>query len=338
MSITNTPPRGTQRSSDGAGRSRDVLLLGGLFGFVIIGIIGLAVATGWEETLQQFRKLTLWQVLALLGLSVVNYLFRGLRWHLFARRLGLDLTLAANLRHFIGGFAMSVTPGRVGELVRMRWIARETGWSFERTAPLVLIDRASDLIAMALILALAIVLSAAGIAGAVPVVLIALIAAFVATRPALLSGLATGMYRLIGRWGRLFAKVRRASASLQAFTHPWVLSIAAVLGLIGWLAEGVAFYALLTWMGAEIGLWAAVAIFVFATLAGGMTGAPGGVGGAEGAMIGLLLLEGVPLEMSLPATLIIRLTTLWFAIGIGLLVFPLAERQSTRGAHALERR
>ena len=46
------------------------------------------------------------------------------------------------MRHFFGGFAMSVTPGRVGELIRMRWMRRETGRSFERTAPLVLADRA----------------------------------------------------------------------------------------------------------------------------------------------------------------------------------------------------
>ena len=38
-------------------------------------------------------------------------------------------------------------------------------------------------------------------------------------------------------------------------------------GLIGWAAEGVAFWFLLDWMGADVGLSAAVAIFIFATLA-----------------------------------------------------------------------
>ena len=88
------------------------------------------------------RALTPGELALLLLLSLVNYLLRALRWHIFATRLGLALNLVANVRHFLGGFAMSVTPGRVGELVRMRWIRRETGWSFERTAPLVLIDRA----------------------------------------------------------------------------------------------------------------------------------------------------------------------------------------------------
>ena len=55
-------------------------------------------------------------------------------------------------------------------------------------------------------------------------------------------------------------------------------------------------------------------------------------------MIALLHMEGVPLEVSLPATAIIRITTLWFAIGMGLLVFPFAERISVRTQHALENR
>ena len=312
--------------------------MGGLFALMLVGLIGLAAATGWEETIAQVKQLAVWQILALLALSLVNYLFRGLRWHLFSTRLGLPTGLLQNTRHYIGGFAMSVTPGRVGELVRMRWIHRETGWNFERTAPLALMDRASDLVATALILAIALVLSATGISGAVPVVLIALIIAFITTRPALLSTIAALAYRLVGRAPRLFVRIRRAAGSLAKFSNPWVMGAASALGLIGWLAEGFAFYILLVWMGAQIDPWTAIAIFIFATMVGGLIGSPGGLGGAEGAMIGLLLLEGVPVEISVPATLIIRITTLWFAIALGLLVFPVAEKLSNRGIHGLENR
>ncbi len=318
-------------------RWRDRALLIGLIGLVVAGFAGLAVATGWEETLAGLKNLTLAQVCVLLALSLCNYAFRGLRWHLFAGRLGLPTTILSNIRHFLGGFAMSVTPGRVGELVRMRWIRRETGWAFDKTAPLVLIDRAADLSAMAILLALALALSATGIAGGVPVAILALLAAYVATRPQLMRGAADIGHRLTAkRLPRLFARIRRAARSLRAFHGPGLLMLAGALGVIGWLAEAYAFHVLLQWMGADIGLWLAMAIFVFATIAGGLTGAPGGLGGAEAAMVGLLAINGVALEIAIPATLIIRLTTLWFAIGIGLLVFPLAERISQKTANDLE--
>ena len=310
--------------------------MAGLGLLFIAGLIGMFAATGWEETTAQIARLTLWQGALLLLLSLANYLLRGVRWHLFARRLGLPTTLGADMRHFLGGFAMVVTPGRVGELVRMRWLKRETGWAYERTAPLALMDRASDLAAMAVILALSVAIAAGGMGGALPVAMLALLAAYTATHPRLLAAIVTRAYRITGRFPRLFARIRAAARSLRHFTRASTILPAIALGVAGWLAEGYAFHLLLGWMGAEIGLWKAIGIFVFATLAGGLTGAPGGVGGAEAAMIALLALDGVPMEVSVPATAIIRVTTLWFALGLGLAVFPFAERLSLRQKNALE--
>ena len=317
-------------------QTRDRLILLGLIVFVIIGLVGLAAATGWEETLEQVRKLSLWQLAVLLVLSLVNYGFRGFRWHLFARRLGLGTGLVQDMRHFLGGLSMAVTPGRLGELVRMRWLSRETGASFERTAPLMLVDRATDLAAMALILVVALAFSTSGISGALPVTVMALVGALIATRASWLRTVSDMAFRIIGRWPRLFVRVRRAARSLSQFSGPMVMGVAAFIGALGWVAEGYAFYLLLAWMGADTSLATAMAIFIFATLAGGLTGAPGGIGGAEAAMVALLTLEGVPPHVSLPATAIIRLTTLWFAILIGMAVFPMAERMSKRGLYAVE--
>lgn len=315
-------------------RWRDLVLLTALIALVIIGLIGLALATGWEETVAAMASLRMSEVAILLGLSLVNYGFRGMRWHLFAQKLGLDTSLVQNMRHFVAGFAMSVTPGRVGELVRMRWLRRETGWSFERTAPLVLVDRAADLAAMAILLALAVALSATGIKGGTPVAIFALFAAFIATRPRLLSATAgVGHVMTRRRFSRFFARVRHAALSLRAFTGSTTLMIAGFLGVLGWMAEGYAFFLLLDWLGADTTFWVAMGIFIFATLAGGLTGAPGGLGGAEAAMLALLVLDGVPIAIAAPATLVIRVTTLWFAIGIGLLVFPAAERASKKAQH-----
>ncbi|MEE9388569.1 MAG: lysylphosphatidylglycerol synthase transmembrane domain-containing protein [Paracoccaceae bacterium] len=333
MSNTNT----RQKPRTGfTGRKQSIVAMAVLLGLMVLGLVGLAAATGWQETLGQISKLSLAQVLLLLGLSLVNYAIRGWRWHLFAGRLGLGTALVQNLRHFLGGFAMITTPGRVGELVRMRWIKRETGWPHEKTIPLVLMDRASDLTGMALLLGAAIILSDGGIVGAVPVAILALGLAFVATRPRLLARLAELGYRLIGRWPRLFVKIRKSARALSAFSNPLFLSTTTIVGAVGWFAEAYAFYLLLSWMGADVSLATATAIFLFAIIVGGLTGAPGGIGGADAAMLALLALEGVPFETSLAATAIIRVTTLWFGIAIGLITFPIAEKVSKRAAHALE--
>ncbi len=316
--------------------SRDLWLAIGLLALFLVGAGGLIAATGWRETWAQIARLGAPQIAALLALSLVNYALRGLRWHLLARRLGLETTLPQGMRHFLGGFAMSVTPGRVGELVRMRWITRETGWSFARSAPLVLADRASDLAAMALLLGVGVWFAAGALPGALPVAGLALAAAVLVTRPRLLAGLARWGYRATGRFARGFARARNAALSLERFSHGPLLAAALALGAAGWMAEAFALHLLLSWMNADIGLWTAAAIFLLATLAGGLTGAPGGLGGAEAAMIALLALRGVSPDIAVAATAIIRVTTLWFALAIGLVVFPMAERISLRKIHALE--
>ena len=338
MSITpNTSPRVPNAAASPSRRWRDLALLGGLLLLVIVGLAGLAAATGWEETWAALTSLSFLEIMVLLILSLANYGTRSLRWHLFAHRLGLNTSLLQNTRHFLGGFAMSVTPGRVGELIRMRWLRRETGWSFERTAPLVLVDRAADLAAMAVLLAIALSLSTTGLKGGLPVVALALAAAIVVTRPNLLHMAAGIGHRITARkLPKLFARIRRASQSLRAFSGPSIMLMAGALGMLGWLAEGYAFHLLLTWLGADIGLWMALAIFIFSTLVGGLTGAPGGLGGAEATMVALLALDGVPLEVAVPATLVIRVTTLWFAVLIGLAVFPAAEKHSMKAQNALE--
>jgi len=319
-------------------RLRDTLLMAGLLVLVVVGLAGLAAASGWDHTMAQLSRLGLIQGAALLGLSLINYLLRALRWHAFGRQIGLPPGLWRDIRHYLGGFLMIATPGRLGELVRVRWIRRETGLPLERSAPLFVMDRAADLVAMALILCLALALSAGHIAGAIPVAVLALAAAAVATNGRLMAALVTRGYRVFGRWPRLFGRLRGMARTLGRFADARLLAVSILLGGLGWMAEGFALHQLLIWLGADIGLWKAIGIFVFATLAGGLTGAPGGLGGAEAAMIALLALEGLPLEISVAATAVIRVTTLWFAIGIGALVFPLAERMSKRTVNAVENR
>jgi len=299
-----------------------------LFGAFILGLLGIAAATGWQEMLDAFTRLTMAQFGILLGLSLINYLFRTIRWHIYTHAMNIDLTFLSSTRHYVGGFALTATPGRIGELIRLRWIWRETGRRPDSTGSLVLVDRAADLTAVGLVLAIAVATSTAGIQGGWTVAIISLLVAWLATRPTLFRAAITLGWKTLGIFPRFFAMLRRAASGLSVFSKPTVLIPTTICGMIGWTAEGVAFYILIIWLGGDITLSTALAIFFFAMLAGSATGLPGGVGGAEAALATLLTLFDVPLEIALPATAIIRITTLWFAILVGILMFPFAERFS----------
>ena len=314
---------------------RDKLLGLGMLGLFLVGMGMLVAFTGWAETRASVAKVGWGQFGILLALSLGNYTLRALRWHIFARALGLGLSFAQNSIHYLAGFALTITPGRVGELVRLRWIKRATGLGMVQAAPMMLGDRAADLAGVALLLLLAAALSLGSGGGVYGVVAAALLVAFLATNPRFLTKLVTLGWRSLGRGARFFAGLRRAVRRLSLFITPQVVLPVLALSTLGWLLEGYAFHLLLVWLGADLGLWMAVGIFLFSMLGGGATGLPGGLGGAEAVMVGLLSLQGAPLDIALPATIIIRITTLWFAILIGIIVFPIAERKGPQ--HALEK-
>ena len=64
---------------------------------------------------------------------------------------------------------------------------------------------------------------------------------------------------------------------------------------------------------------------------------PGGLGGVEVVMTGLLIGVGVDPAVAIAATTIIRITTLWFSVGLGFLALPMALRLARQGNVVLER-
>jgi uncharacterized protein (TIRG00374 family) len=78
----------------------------------------------------------------------------------------------------------------------------------------------------------------------------------------------------------------------------------------------------------------AVFVFTFAMIAGTVAMLPGGLGGTEAVMLALLGALGVDLQVAVTATALIRLTTLWFAVGLGFIGLPFSLRLARRGPAA----
>jgi uncharacterized protein (TIRG00374 family) len=95
------------------------------------------------------------------------------------------------------------------------------------------------------------------------------------------------------------------------------LLLATVLSVLGWGAEAVALWLMLGWLGIDTGWLFACFVYALSMLAGALSFLPGGLGGAEATMVGLLLWAGHAQPEAVAATVLIRLTTLWLAVAIG---------------------
>ena len=157
---------------------------------------------------------------------------------------------------------------------------------------------------------------------------------FLWLRPGLLVRCIDFGYRLLRRWPRLFVRARRAVRAMRLLSEPGVFLPALALGAIGWCSEGLSFYVVLHALGVDLNPGACVFIFAFAMMVGAISVLPGGLGSTEATMIGLLVTQHVGFDVAVVATAVVRVTTLWFAVSLGLLALPWALGGATKMAVA----
>ncbi len=294
--------------------------------FVALLVAGGIASGGGHDVLHLLGRLGPASVGALLGLSLLNYAARALRWHLFSRRVGVELSLGRDALYFVAGFALTVTPGKLGEALRLWLLRRGHGYRYERTASLLVADRLSDFAGIAFLCVVGAASFADRLAGAVAALLLVAAATVVLLNLRLTLRLVNAAYARVGRWPRLFARLRTMLRALARLASWRVYGLGLVLAVLGWLAEATALHLLLRVLGAHATLMQAVFVFTFSMLVGAVAMLPGGLGGTEVSMAALLVALGVQLDIAIAATAVIRATTLWFAVGLGFLALPLALR------------
>ena len=264
------------------------------------------------------------------GLAVVNYALRYLRWSMYLRTLGIRAPVSVSVPVFVAGLALSITPGKAGELLKCVWLNRRTGTPVAASAPAVVMERLTDVISVALLgltgvllLPTAIALTVAGL------LLVGLVVGLLAASRYGEKALDLPALR---RWREPLAQ---SQEGLRRLMSPRMLTAAVALGFLAWAAEGLALWVVIRGLGDEVGLGIALPISAAAALLGAVTALPGGLVGFEGSMAALLGQAGLPAATAALATLLTRLATLWLAVVVGGLAWLWLERTGRHRASAL---
>jgi uncharacterized protein (TIRG00374 family) len=271
-------------------------------------------------------------VIAALALALGNYIIRFGRWQLYLRRVGAVVETGTSAQVFVAGFAMSVTPGKVGELVKAVLLRDAAGVPVASTAPVVIAERVTDLVALVL-------LGLAGVATydvATPMVAAAAIVVLVGLvvlswRP--LAHTVIDVLAKIGPIGKLAPRMREMYDTLADLVRPAPLAWGTALGVVAWLCECLGFALIVRgFPGADVSLGLATLIYAATTVAGALSFLPGGLLVTEASMT-LLLVEsasGLDQATAVGATILTRLCTLWFAVVLGLVALAWLRRRVPR--------
>jgi uncharacterized membrane protein YbhN (UPF0104 family) len=273
-----------------------------------------------------------WALVPVVLVAVLaNYALRFWRWHYYLAVIGANgVSVSDSLSIFLSGFTLTMTPGKLGEVLKSFLLKQLNDTPVSYSASLVLAERLTDVVGMLLLAALG-------------------LGAFQIGAPALIAALAVSIFlilvvqrrdlslRLIGLMAR--APVAGQFAGLAAnlyessylLLRPRPLLTGIALASLAWFAECLAFYVVILGLGAPASgplLLQATFIYAVASLLGAISFLPGGLGATEGSMAILLTqLSGLDRDPAIAATLLVRFATLWFAVLLGMAALLLLQRR-----------
>ncbi|WP_346830288.1 lysylphosphatidylglycerol synthase transmembrane domain-containing protein [Pseudomonas abietaniphila] len=296
-----------------------------------LGYLGFSLWGGWHAVGAAVSEVGLVGIVIALFMSSVNYGLRFVRWQAYLKVLGHPMPWRPSLNIYLAGFALTTTPGKAGEALRgvllKRW-----GVPYPQSFAAFFSERLSDLFAVVLLTLFGLSLYPEALPMIVVGVALVMVGLLVLSQRRLLERLTlmvpTEGGRVIGLLRHLLEVLLHAQ---QCHRLRLMLGLT-ILSVIAWSAEALAFDWILKWMGADIPLTFAVFVYALAMLAGAVSFMPGGLGGAEAVMVGLLVWKGMNSADAVAATVLIRLATLWFAVAIGaLMLFRLNGERTPEG-------
>lgn len=273
-----------------------------------------------------------WTFAAALCLVSVGYGLRWAKWEIYLRILGIHLPVARSVLAFLAGFVMTVTPGKVGEVVKSVLLRQSDDIAVARTAPVVLAERLTDLMALIMLAGLGIGTYEYGVTALIPVAAMVVAAIVVLSwERGVRAGLAAVSRLPLG--ARLEPKLRTAYDSTRVLLGPRPLLLTTAISVVAWGLEAVAFVLIVRgFAAADPGLSAGFAsggfVYAMTTILGAVSFLPGGLGVTEAGMISALqVLEIVTVPaVASAASILARLATLWWAVVVGIVAFALYQR------------
>lgn len=303
------------------------LLIGAAFGLVVL--VGMGIYADGQKLAESLSTFAWALLVPVIGLTLLNYALRFLKWHYYLRTLGARVPLMDSSLVFLGGLSMAVTPGKFGELLKALLLRERSGVPATTTASVVVAERLTDFLALIFLAGTGVLTTQHGLG-----VLIVSVVGSVAFLGVIASErMSLAIIHWIGRLpvGRSLApRLEEMYRAMAALIRPVPLISTTLLSVAAWFCECVGFHIVLGGLtDTTSSLGTATFIYAFATIFGAVTMLPGGLGATEGSLIGLT--HGVfglaaTRQAATAGAMLIRFCTLWLAVFVGLVGLAVLRR------------
>ncbi|MEW6531852.1 MAG: lysylphosphatidylglycerol synthase transmembrane domain-containing protein [Thermodesulfobacteriota bacterium] len=288
--------------------------------FAVVGAVFYAAATlasDYHTTIKALASFPLKLLFLVLLLVVVGWVMRGWRFAYYLAQVGHKLPFGYALEVFLASFALTGTPGKMGEAAKGVFLKEDYGISFTRVVGILVVERLMDLWGVLLLASFSFLLFSEWRE-----------AFFICAAAVVFGGIFLSMERVYRPVLEKVERIRVLAWPAQKLLGVLltgrelmtlrVFLVGLVVSTVAWGLESVSLYLVLRGLDLSATLLEANFAYSFSTLLGALSMLPGGIGGTEAGMVGILAFLGISYSSALPAVLLIRVCTLWFAILVGI--------------------
>lgn len=300
-----------------------------LFSGLVIGMAVLVVLLMLSDirgVISVFSRFDLRLLPLILLLAPLNYIFRFMKWNYYLKLAGLRPDPKANRLIFMSGLSMTITPGKLGELLKCYLLREHMGAPYSTTSSIVMAERLTDGIAMVILAAFGCLAYTYGVYALLVIAFFLFMALIIFQFDGIFrsfSGL-VGKTILLKKFAGFLPAFQQNAKKLFSMKS---LLIAVGIGVVSWSFEGLVIFLAVKAFGGDISVLGSVFVVSFSSLLGALSFLPGGLGVAEGSIMALLVLTGVGKEMAAATTLLTRFSTLWLGVAIGLVGLCMVQKK-----------
>lgn len=263
----------------------------------------------------------------MMAFAFFSYLMRYVRWWWMFRKRNIKWPFWGGCIAYLSGFAFTVTPGKVGELSRTRYLA-SYGVSSRSVVSGFFYERCLDLLT---VMFLGVMFFTSSSFYPIVVVFVLLIVSAVlgcviySARIRLLARIPFRLGYL--RTAGLLLYVSRVAYEIKGWCQWNILAQSVCLGLVAWISIALSLVWLLDCADllVMIPLEQAFALYPFAMLAGAASMIPGGIGATEAVIAVSLASFGVEISFAVLCAMVTRLATMWFSVALGFVSIAILE-------------
>ena len=240
-----------------------------------------------------------------------------IKWHFLLKNSEVDVPLTKSIAVFFAGVAFEITPGQIGTLIKSQILKTTSNIPRTKTAAIVLVEKIYDLIGAILASIIGIVILGMDFYLIIIAILVLVtIFFFVYYRPA-----SEIFFKQITK-RKFFSKYVENISDFYEIVHKStnvkVATICILLALTYWfMVSAAAYYTLIAFDINILDYLKVLAIYATSTLLGAISFIPAGIGITEGSITGLFTLNGIDVSTALILSVMIRVLTLWYTVGVG---------------------